>query len=65
MAKKLKSGKGFDLEDFKAQMQQMKKMGGMSNLLEKCLASLVRWPRAFRVQKPKNPCVASKASSTR
>ena len=35
MAKKLKSGKGFDLEDFKAQMQQMKKMGGMSNLLEK------------------------------
>lgn len=35
MAKKLKSGKGFDLEDFKAQMQQMKKMGGMANLLEK------------------------------
>lgn len=35
MAKKLKSGKGFDLEDFKSQMQQMKKMGGMSNLLEK------------------------------
>jgi signal recognition particle subunit SRP54 len=35
MAKKLKSGKGFDLEDFKAQMQQMKKMGGMTNLLEK------------------------------
>ncbi|EEG10468.1 signal recognition particle protein [Pseudogulbenkiania ferrooxidans] len=35
MAKKLKSGKGFDLEDFKAQMQQMKNMGGMANLLEK------------------------------
>ncbi|BEV73338.1 MULTISPECIES: signal recognition particle protein [unclassified Paludibacterium] len=35
VAKKLKSGKGFDLEDFKAQMQQMKKMGGMSNLMEK------------------------------
>ncbi|OWY37638.1 signal recognition particle protein [Xenophilus sp. AP218F] len=35
MAKKLKSGKGFDLEDFKAQMQQMKKMGGMANLMEK------------------------------
>jgi signal recognition particle subunit SRP54 len=35
MAKKLKSGKGFDLEDFKTQMQQMKKMGGMANLLEK------------------------------
>ena len=35
MAKKFKSGKGFDLEDFKAQMQQMKNMGGMSSLMEK------------------------------
>jgi len=35
MAKKLKSGKGFDLEDFKSQMQQMKKMGGMTSMLEK------------------------------
>ncbi len=35
MAKKLKSGKGFDLEDFKMQIQQMKKMGGMSALLDK------------------------------
>jgi signal recognition particle subunit SRP54 len=32
---KLKSGKGFDLEDFKAQMQQMKKLGGLSSLMEK------------------------------
>ena len=35
MAKKLKAGKGFDLEDFKSQIQQMKKMGGMASLLEK------------------------------
>ncbi|MBV8048454.1 MAG: signal recognition particle protein [Paludibacterium sp.] len=35
VAKKLKSGKGFDLEDFKTQMQQMKKMGGMGSLMEK------------------------------
>ncbi|WP_028446054.1 signal recognition particle protein [Chitinimonas koreensis] len=35
LAKKMKTGKGFDLEDFKAQMQQMKKMGGMSGLLDK------------------------------
>jgi signal recognition particle subunit SRP54 len=35
MAKKLKTGKGFDLEDFKAQMQQMKNMGGMASLMEK------------------------------
>ena len=32
---KLKSGKGFDLEDFKEQMQQMKKMGGLGNLVDK------------------------------
>ena len=35
MMKKMKSGKGFDLEDFKAQIQQMKKMGGMASLMEK------------------------------
>ncbi|MBM3117721.1 signal recognition particle protein [Jeongeupia naejangsanensis] len=35
MMKKVKSGKGFDLEDFKAQIGQMKKMGGMSALLDK------------------------------
>lgn len=32
---KLKSGKGFDLEDFKAQIQQMKKMGGLGGLVDK------------------------------
>ena len=32
---KLKSGKGFDLEDFKEQMQQMKKLGGLGNLVDK------------------------------
>ena len=32
---KLKSGKGFDLEDFKAQLQQMKKLGGLSSLVDK------------------------------
>jgi signal recognition particle subunit SRP54 len=35
LAKKMKSGKGFDLEDFKAQLQQMKKMGGMAGLMDK------------------------------
>ncbi len=35
MMKKVKSGKGFDLEDFKWQIQQMKKMGGMSALMDK------------------------------
>jgi signal recognition particle subunit SRP54 len=32
---KLKSGKAFDLEDFKSQMQQMKKLGGLSSLMDK------------------------------
>lgn len=40
LAKKIKSGKGFDLEDFKAQIVQMKKMGGMSALMDKLPAQL-------------------------
>lgn len=35
MAAKLKKGKGFDLEDFLAQFQQMKKMGGLSSMMDK------------------------------
>ncbi len=35
LMKKMKSGKGFDLNDFKQQFQQMKKMGGVSAMLEK------------------------------
>jgi signal recognition particle subunit SRP54 len=33
--KKMKSGKGFDLNDFKEQIGQMRKMGGMGALLDK------------------------------
>ena len=40
LAKKFKSGKGFDLEDFKVQMQQMKNMGGVSALMDKLPAQL-------------------------
>jgi signal recognition particle subunit SRP54 len=35
LAKKLQKGKGFDLDDFREQMLQMSKMGGMSGLLDK------------------------------
>jgi len=35
MAKKLRAGKGFDLEDMRLQLAEMKKMGGMRSLLEK------------------------------
>jgi signal recognition particle subunit SRP54 len=35
LADKVKKGKDFDLEDFKSQIQQMRKMGGLSALLDK------------------------------
>jgi signal recognition particle subunit SRP54 len=35
MAKKFKKGKGFDLEDFRDQFQQLKSMGGITSMLDK------------------------------
>ncbi|WP_305423622.1 signal recognition particle protein [Photobacterium leiognathi] len=35
LAKKFKDKKGFDLEDFRSQLQQMKNMGGMMGMLDK------------------------------
>lgn len=35
LAKKLKKGKGFDFEDFRTQLIQMKSMGGVSSLMDK------------------------------
>ena len=35
LANKLKKGKGFDLEDFSEQLQQMKNMGGIASLMGK------------------------------
>jgi len=35
LTKKIKKGKGFDLEDFRDQLLQMKNMGGVGNLLDK------------------------------
>ena len=40
LAKKMQSGKGFDLNDFKMQMVQMRKMGGVSALMDKLPAQL-------------------------
>jgi signal recognition particle subunit SRP54 len=42
LAKKVRSGKGFDLEDFKSQIGQMRKMGGVQGLLDKLPAELAR-----------------------
>ncbi|MDH5182784.1 MAG: signal recognition particle protein [Gammaproteobacteria bacterium] len=35
LAKKLKKGKGFDLEDFRDQLLQMKSMGGIASMMDK------------------------------
>ncbi len=40
LAAKVKSGAGFDLNDFLAQIQQMKQMGGLSSLMDKMPAAL-------------------------
>lgn len=42
LAKKIKSGKGFDLNDFKMQFQQMRNMGGMSAMMDKLPAQLTQ-----------------------
>ena len=42
LAKKVKSGKGFDLEDFKQQIVQMKKMGGLAALTDKLPGNLAQ-----------------------
>ena len=41
-AQKIKSGKGFDLEDFKQQISQMKKMGGVAALVDKLPGQLAQ-----------------------
>jgi len=41
-AQKMKSGKGFDLNDFKEQIGQMRKMGGISSMLEKLPAQFAQ-----------------------
>jgi signal recognition particle subunit SRP54 len=46
---KLKKGKGFDLEDFKQQIGQMRKMGGMSALADKLPAQLARAAQSSRM----------------
>jgi signal recognition particle subunit SRP54 len=40
LAAKVKSGEGFDLNDFLSQIQQMKQMGGLSSLMEKLPAQM-------------------------
>jgi signal recognition particle subunit SRP54 len=41
IADKVRKGRSFDLEDFKSQIAQMKKMGGVASLMDKLPAQLV------------------------
>jgi signal recognition particle subunit SRP54 len=49
LVQKLRKGKGFDLDDFREQMLQMQRMGGMASLLEK-LPGVDRLPPEAREQ---------------
>ena len=53
LAKKVKSGKGFDLTDFKAQITQMRKMGGIAGMLDKLPAELAKAAQATSVDERK------------
>ncbi|AGH82288.1 signal recognition particle protein [Psychromonas sp. CNPT3] len=49
LAKKLKKGKSFDLEDFRDQLVQMKSMGGMAGMMDK-LPGMGQLPDAMKSQ---------------
>jgi len=49
LAQKLAKGKGFDLDDFRDQMAQMEKMGGLASLMEK-LPGMGEVPDAAKAQ---------------
>jgi signal recognition particle subunit SRP54 len=46
LAEKVKSGSGFDLNDFLSQLSQMKKMGGLSGLMDKLPTELMSKAKA-------------------
>jgi signal recognition particle subunit SRP54 len=50
LARKVQSGAGFDLDDFRAQLLQMKKMGGMAALMDKLPAQLAQAAQAGQAQ---------------
>ncbi|MDA8364006.1 MAG: signal recognition particle protein [Gammaproteobacteria bacterium] len=49
LAQKISKGKGFDLEDFRDQLQQMEKMGGIASLMDK-LPGVAEIPEAAKAQ---------------
>ena len=63
-AKKVKSGKGFDLDDYKAQIAQMRKMGGLDRDARQA-AGGARARGAGHRRRRAQDRRASRASSTR
>ena len=53
LAKKVKLGKGFDLDDFKAQIGQMRKMGGLAGMVDKLPAEFARAAQSTSVSEKK------------
>lgn len=49
LAKKIKKGKGFDLQDFSDQIQQMKNMGGLASLMDK-MPGVANLPKNIKSQ---------------
>jgi signal recognition particle subunit SRP54 len=54
LARKLKKGKGFDLEDFRDQLLQIEKMGGMASMLDK-MPGMSNLPSNVKQQVEDNP----------
>ena len=54
LARKLKKGKGFDLDDFREQLLQIEKMGGMGKMLDK-LPGMGNLPDNVKAQVEGNP----------
>ena len=50
LARKVRSGKGFDLADFRNQMLQMRKMGGLAAVMDKLPAQLTQAAQAGSAQ---------------
>ena len=53
LARKVKTGKGFDLEDYKQQVVQMRKMGGFSAMLDKLPAEIAKAAQGAQVDERK------------
>ncbi|MEO6929294.1 MAG: signal recognition particle protein [Casimicrobiaceae bacterium] len=53
LARKLRTGKGFDLADYRAQIGQMRKMGGLAAMLDKLPAELARAAQGSQVDERK------------